>query len=172
MSDPDRQLDSIAGLIRADSITFEEAALRFSDDPYSRQNGGVVTNHDLLERYNAADARYTATKFLKEDFGNMGPSAIADFRVLSSLKVGEISDAFQTQDMNGNQLSKIVKLVKIIPTHTASLNEDYLRLEQMALNAKQEKVFQEWLTKKIDGMYVYIDPEFRNGEFANKHWVK
>ena len=172
LSDPDRQLDSIAGLIRADSITFEEAALRFSDDPYSRQNGGVVTNHDLLERYNAADARYTATKFLKEDFGNMGPSAIADFRVLSSLKVGEISDAFQTQDMNGNQLSKIVKLVKIIPTHTASLNEVYLRLEQMALNAKQEKVFQEWLTKKIDGMYVYIDPEFRNGEFANKHWVK
>ena len=27
-------------------------------------------------------------------------------------------------------------------------------------------------TKKIDGMYVYIDPEFRNGEFENKHWVK
>ena len=27
-------------------------------------------------------------------------------------------------------------------------------------------------SKKIDGMYVYIDPEFRDGEFANKHWVK
>ena len=30
----------------------------------------------------------------------------------------------------------------------------------------------EWLSKKIDGMYVYIDPEFRDGEFENKHWVK
>lgn len=39
-----------------------------------------MTNHELLEHYNANDARYTATKFLKEDFGNMGPSAIADFR--------------------------------------------------------------------------------------------
>ena len=172
LSEPDRQLDSIAGLIRADSLTFEEAALRFSDDPYSRQNGGIVTNHELLEHYNANDARYTATKFLKEDFGNMGPSAIADFRTLSQLKVGDISPAYQTQDMNGNQLSKIVKLVQIIPTHVASLNEDYLRLEQMALNRKQEKVFGEWLSKKIDGMYVYISPEFRNGEFENKHWVK
>ncbi len=172
LSEPDRQLDSIAELIRADSLTFEEAALRFSDDPYSRQNGGIVTNHELLEHYNANDARYTATKFLKEDFGNMGPSAIADFRTLSQLKVGDISPAYQTQDMNGNQLSKIVKLVQIIPTHVASLNEDYLRLEQMALNGKQEKVFKDWLSKKIDGMYVYIDPEFRDGEFANKHWVK
>ena len=172
LSEPDRQLDSIAELIRADSLTFEEAALRISDDPYSRQNGGIVTNHELLEHYNANDARYTATKFLKEDFGNMGPSAIADFRTLSQLKVGDISPAYQTQDMNGNQLSKIVKLVQIIPTHVASLNEDYLRLEQMALNRKQEKVFGEWLSKKIDGMYVYIDPEFRDGEFANKHWVK
>ena len=102
----------------------------------------------------------------------LGPSAIADFRTLSQLKVGDISPAYQTQDMNGNQLSKIVKLVQIIPTHVASLNEDYLRLEQMALNRKQEKVFGEWLSKKIDGMYVYIDPEFRDGEFANKHWVK
>ena len=116
LSEPDRQLDSIAELIRADSLTFEEAALRFSDDPYSRQNGGIVTNHELLEHYNANDARYTATKFLKEDFGNMGPSAIADFRTLSQLKVGDISPAYQTQDMNGNQLSKIVKLVQISDT--------------------------------------------------------
>lgn len=172
LAEPDRLLDSVAGLIRADSLTFEAAALRFSDDPYSRQNGGIVSNHDLLEHYNAADARYTATKFLKEDFGNMGPSAIADFRTLSQLEVGQISPAYQTQDMNGNQLSKIVKLVRIIPTHTASLDADYLRLEQMALNRKQERVFGEWLSKKIDGMYVYIDPEFRDGEFANKHWVK
>ena len=65
-----------------------------------------------------------------------------------------------------------VKLVQVIPPHKASLNEDYIRLEQMALAAKQERVFKEWLTKKIDAMYVYIAPEFRDGEFENKSWVK
>lgn len=83
-----------------------------------------------------------------------------------------MSDAYLTEDMLGNQMAKIVKLVEIIPTHTASLNEDYLRLEEMALQDKQDRVFKEWLSKKIDGMYVYIDPEFRDGEFQYDNWVK
>ena len=143
---PARMLDSIANLIRKDSITFEEAARKFSDDDNSKMNGGVVTNHDLLEAAHYYDLR--------------------------NLKEGEISDAYQTEDWMGNQLSKIVKLVKVIPPHKVSLNEDYIRVEQLALNAKREKVFKEWLDKKIEGMYIYIDPEFRDGEFENKNWVK
>lgn len=163
-------LDSIADLIHKDSITFEKAALRFSDDAASKMNGGIVSNHDILERYQAFDAKLTVTKFLKEDFGRF--KSLDDYNALIRLKPGEVSDAFLTEDLLGNQLGKIVKLVEVIPTHPASLNEDYLRLEEMALQDKQERVFREWLTKKIDGMYVFIDPEYRNGEFENKHWVK
>ena len=133
-------------------------------------NGGIVSNHDILERFNAFDAKLTVTKFLKEDFAHF--NALDDYNALRRLEIGEVSPAFLTEDILGNQLSKIVKLVEIIPTHKASLNEDYLRLEEMALQDKQERVFKEWLSKKIDGMYVYISPEFRNGEFENKHWVK
>lgn len=133
-------------------------------------NGGIVSNHDILERYQAFDAKLTVTKFLKEDFGRF--KSLDDYNALIRLKPGEVSDAFLTEDLLGNQLGKIVKLVEVIPTHPASLNEDYLRLEEMALQDKQERVFREWLTKKIDGMYVFIDPEYRNGEFENKHWVK
>ena len=164
------QLDSIADLIHKDSITFEKAALRFSDDAASKMNGGIVSNHDILERYQAFDAKLTVTKFLKEDFGRF--KSLDDYNALIRLKPGEVSDAFLTEDLLGNQLGKIVKLVEVIPTHPASLNEDYLRLEEMALQDKQERVFREWLTKKIDGMYVFIDPEYRNGVFENKHWVK
>ena len=164
------QLDSIANLIHKDSITFEKAALRFSDDAASKMNGGIVSNHDILERYQAFDAKLTVTKFLKEDFGRF--KSLDDYNALIRLKPGEVSDAFLTEDLLGNQLGKIVKLVEVIPTHPASLNEDYLRLEEMALQDKQERVFREWLTKKIDGMYVFIDLEYRNGEFENKHWVK
>ena len=163
-------LDSIANQIRKDSLSFDKAALQFSDDATSKMNGGIVSNHDILERFNAFEAKLTVTKFLREDFAHFG--ALDDYNALIRLKPGEISPAFLTEDIMGNQLAKIVKLVEIIPTHVASLNEDYLRLEEMALNAKQERVFKEWLTKKIDAMYVYIDPEFRDGEFENKSWVK
>ena len=163
-------LDSIADLIHKDSITFEAAALKYSDDAASKMNGGIVSNHDILERFNAFDAKLTVTKFLKEDFGRF--KSLEDYNALRRLKPGEVSEAYLTEDMLGNQMGKIVKLVEVIPTHTASLNEDYLRLEEMALQEKQERVFKEWLSKKIDAMYVYITPEFRDGEFENKHWVK
>lgn len=169
---PMRELDSIANLIKKDSLTFEEAAKRHSDDKYSKMNGGVVTNHDLLERYSAYDAKLTATKFLKEDFGAMGGKSIDDYNAIRRLREGEMSAPFRSTDMMGNELVKIVKLVKVFPAHNASLDEDYLRLEQMALSQKQDDEFKAWLNKKMASMYIYIAPEFRNGDFENKNWVK
>lgn len=166
------ELDSIARMIRCDSISFDAAALKFSDDANSKMNGGVVSNHDLLEMATGgmADAGMTVTKFLEEDFAQI--RALDDYNRLRRMKPGEISDSYLTHDLRGNQLAKIVKLVEVIPTHTASLGDDYLRLEEMALADKQDRIFKEWLDAKIRAMYVYIDPAFRDGEFENKHWVK
>ena len=170
---PARELDSIARLIRLDSLKFEDAALRFSDDASSRNNGGIVSNHDILARQGVYDgARLTATRFLREDFGQMGGKSLEDYTALMRLKVGEVSDSFQTTDLNGNQLSKIVKLMEIIPAHVASLEEDYIRIEEMALEEKQNRVYRKWLHSKIDGMYIYIDPEYRSDEFEYKGWIK
>lgn len=102
-----------------------------------------------------------ADGLFKEDFGRY--RKMDDYNALQRLKVGGISDAFLTQDIAGNELAKVVKLVEVIPTHTAELGKDYLRLEEMALQAKQERVFEEWLTKKIDGMYVFIAPNTATG---------
>ena len=163
-------LDSLVRQIRNDSITFERAALMHSDDKGSKMNGGVVSNSDIMSFYNASNPKLTVTRFLREDFGHF--KSLDDYNALMKLKPGEISPAFLTEDMLGNKMAKVVKLIEIIPTHQASLEDDYLRLEDMAVSAKQERIFREWLTKKIDAMYIYIDPEFRDGEFENKHWVK
>ena len=171
--EPALQLDSIARLIRHDSLKFEDAALRFSDDASAKMNGGIVSNHDILARQGGYDgARLTATRFLKEDFGLEGGKALEDYNALMRLKVGEISDSFQTSDFKGNQMSKIVKLVEIVPAHVASLEDDYVRLEEMALTQKRDRVFREWLNRKIDAMYIYIAPEFRDWEFENRKWIK
>ena len=170
---PSHELDSIADLIRRDSLTFDEAALRFSDDATSKYNGGIVSNSDVLERMGVYDgARLTATRFLKEDFSSQGGKSLDDYNALMRLRVGEVSNSFQTTDLMGNQMSKIVKLVEIIPAHTASLKDDYIRLEEMALEKKQEEVYRKWLSDKIRSMYVYIDPEYRSDDFENKNWIK
>ena len=164
------QLDSIARLIRRDSLTFEAAALAHSDDAGSKMNGGIVSNSELLEHSMEASARLTVTKFLEEDFAQV--RRLDDYHRLTRMKPGEISEAYLTEDLLRNQLAKVVKLVEVIPAHPASLEEDYLRLEEMALADKRERVFREWLDKKIRSMYVHIDPEFRGGAFENENWVK
>lgn len=161
-----RFLDSLAMQIRAGAITFEDAAMKYSDDRYSKLNGGLVTNSEMLEynpNYYSAD--YTSFKFYKEQFN---PN---DWRIISKLRVGEISESFMSQDMRGNQLSKIVKLLELIPTHKANLNEDYLIIENAALQEKQYKQMQKWLDGKIGSMYIWIDPAFRDG-LLNKNWLK
>lgn len=161
-------LDSLSTAIKADSITFEAAALKHSQDDLTKMNGGLVTNHDLLMHYNAGNVKYTATKFRREDFG----ARQQDYMNLITMKVGDVSSAFVATDIKGDVISKIVKLLEVIPTHSASLEEDYLNIEEMALTDKKNKVFDEWMKEKIDGQYVYIAPDFREGEWEYPNWVK
>ena len=158
-------LDSLATEIKEGRISFEEVARLHSDDKYSKQNGGLVTNHEMLEMYGANDTSYSRTAFYKEELG-------ADYTYMRSLKPGDISTPFQSADMRGNTLTKIIKLIEIIPSHTASLANDYLQIEEIALQNKQQKEFEEWLDKKIATMYVKIDSSMDTSEFENKAWIK
>ena len=95
-----------------------------------------------------------------------------DYAYMRGLKVGDMSQPFQSADMRGNTLTKLIKLLEIIPAHTASLSNDYLQIEQIALQHKQQQEFEKWLNKKISMMYVRIDPMMDTSEFENKNWIK
>ena len=156
------KLDSIARAIRSGEITFEEAARQYSDDTYSKFNGGVVTNHESISY---GYTQNTTTRFTREGLEG-------DYQAISRISPGQISDAYSSRDGKGNEMSKIVLLKEVIPAHRANMREDYTRIEQLALADKQEKYYKEWLDKKIDAMYIRIDPRFMNCEFENKSWLK
>lgn len=165
LADDLKFLDSLRTEISEQRITFEQAAIEHSDDKYSKQNGGLVTNHEMLEVYGANDTSYSRTAFYKEDLGR-------DYTYMRTLRPGDISAPFQSADMRGNTLTKMIKLIEIIPSHTASLSNDYLQIEQIALQQKQQDEFEKWLNKKISAMYVRIDPMMDTSEFENKNWIK
>ncbi|MEG2613248.1 MAG: peptidylprolyl isomerase, partial [Alistipes sp.] len=127
LADAMNTLDSLTRLVRLDSLSFDSAAFYYSDDAHSKMNGGIVSNHDILEYNRYGDPKLTQTAFYKEDFGRN--NKLEDYNALIRLKVGEISPAFLAKDLSSNELAKVVKLVEVIPTHKASLNEDYLMLE-------------------------------------------
>jgi peptidyl-prolyl cis-trans isomerase SurA len=151
------KLDSLANLIRKDSITFKDAALRFSSHKDSRINGGKFVSTDPSERN---------TWFTLEE---LNPEMYVEVR---DLKVGEISDPFRTTDENGNTVFRLVRLDNEIPAHRANLKDDYENLYTAALMNKRTKTYDDWIRKKIEVTYIKISDEFKSCDNLSKGWLK
>jgi peptidyl-prolyl cis-trans isomerase SurA len=151
------QLDSLANLIRKDSIKFEAAALRFSTHKDSRINGGKFVSTNPSSRI---------TWFTLEE---LNPEMYMKIR---EMKVGEISEAFKTTDQDNNQVFRIIKLDNVLPAHSANLKDDYQNLYDGALVQERAKVFDRWVKNKISITYIKIGEEFRTCDFLQKGWLK
>ncbi|HPD95261.1 MAG: peptidylprolyl isomerase [Bacteroidales bacterium] len=155
LSEAISKLDSISTLIKADSITFERAAQRFSEDKKSSLNGGLVINS------------YTNTALFEKD--HLIP---ADYYAISNLKEGDITQPFESRDEHANVVFKIIKLKRKIPAHKANLDEDYDKIQTMAKMGKEDEILKEWVEKKIKSTYILIDDSFKNCKFKNQGWIK
>jgi len=150
-----RKLDSIANLVRTDSVEFDLAARIFSQDVNTAVNGGIMVNPGT-----------NTTAFMDDE---LQP---AEFIALRDLKVGEITEAFKSEDENGKEVYKIVRLRNRSSPHRANLKEDYMVLQDMALGMKKEQVFQQWIDEKIGETYIHVDNSFAGCVFSRKGWVK
>ena len=149
------KLDSLANLIRKDSIKFETAALRYSTHKDSRINGGKLVGS--IPRI---------TWFTLEE---LNPEMYVKIR---DMKVGEISNPFKTTDENNNEVFRIVKLDNVLPAHAANLKDDYQTLYDEALVKERTDVFEKWVKNKIAITYVKISDEFKSCAFLQKGWLK
>jgi peptidyl-prolyl cis-trans isomerase SurA len=150
------RLDSLATLIRKEEMTFAQAAVRFSSDKNTRNNGGLAINPNTL-----------SSKFTVEELdGTIS-------RVISNLKIGEISDPFETIDPESRQpVYTIIKLVNKIEGHKANLQNDYQHLADLFLAKKREKALQQWIADKQAQTYIRIDDTYANCNFEFGNWMK
>jgi len=149
------RLDSIANLIKNDSLSFTSAALRFSEDEQSRLNDGLMVN-----------PRNSSTRFDLEELPK------AEYNVVKDLKIGEISDPFETIDNKGKTIFKIIKISEKIEAHKANFKDDYEMIEEIAIMQKQQRKFEEWLKERKKKTYIHIDDSFINCKFLENGWIK
>ncbi len=76
--------------------------------------------------------------------------------IVDSLKVGDISDPIHIAYPTGPSGFQIVKLIRTIPEHKTSLDEDYRELEAAALQWKQSQDLQRWLAHARATIYVDV----------------
>lgn len=142
-------LDSIAQLIRKDSITFDDAVKEFSDDP-SKQNKGLLVNPmDGSERF-VAD--------------QMDPQLLY---VVNSLQVGQISNAVPFVDEDELDAYRLLYLVSKTQPHRADLRDDYDRITNMALAFKKQKEIDKWINETIKKTYIRINDSYKSCDFRH-----
>ena len=153
------KLDSIVRLIKSDSITFERAALYFSDDEQSKMANGLLTNN--RREYGSISPRFYKDELNPQDF-----QAIKDIPNL------EISKPFETVNHQGNVVYKVIMVKEFIPTHTANLKDDYDMLYNNALQQKQAEAISAWVKRKLKIEYIVIDEIYRDCKFEHEGWFK
>ncbi len=151
------RLDSLARLIRKDSLKFEEAAMRYSTHLDSRINGGILVSPNPSERIN-----WFSLDELDRDM----------YIRVRDLKVGEISEPFQTTDEIGNIVFRVVKLDNEIPAHRANLKDDYQFFYNATLMKERQASYQKWITEKIETTYIKISDEFKSCKFLESGWLR
>jgi peptidyl-prolyl cis-trans isomerase SurA len=149
------RLDSIIQLIRIDTLTFEKAAVFFSMDEDTRMSGGA--------KINPATGN---TKFKLSDFETK------EYYIIHGLKIGEISEPFESTDDKGKIVYKSIWLRSKTEPHKANLKQDYDLIKQFALQKKELKIVDEWIIEKIKNTYVEIDAPFKDCSFRIKEWSK
>jgi peptidyl-prolyl cis-trans isomerase SurA len=148
------RMDSILILIKSDSLTFENAAMMYSEDKDSRINGGQMVNPK-------GGARWKTDELDSRDYS-----------VIKNMNEGEISAPFETVDPKGKPVVKVLMLKKRTDPHVANPEDDFNKLKEMAAQKKQTDIVNKWVEEKIQTTFIRIDPEYRNCKFTVKGWLK
>lgn len=149
------KIDSVYAILKTDTISFAEAAMRFSEDAGTRDNGGLLVN-----------PQKGTTRF---EMNQIEPSL---FFVIDKLKVGEFSEPQLFQTQGGKQAYRILYLKTRTEPHRANLKDDYQRLQEAALAFKQNEVTRKWISKKLQSTYLRIVPEFSFCKFETFEFPK
>jgi len=93
------------------------------------------------------------------------------FFIVDKLKVGDISAAVLLKTERGKQEYRIYFLKSRSNPHKANLNEDYARIQQIALEKKKMDSVDDWIMQKTNSTYISIMDEYKNCQFQRK-WLK
>lgn len=149
------QLDSIRSEIIAERLSFEDAALQFSDETETKYDGGILRNPQDYS------ARFELT--------NMDPTL---YNQVARLRDNEISKPIREDDPRGGAPKfKIMKIANRYDEHMADFARDYTKIKELALADKERKLIEKWISEKIEQTYVQINDSRKDCDFTS-NWLK
>ena len=149
------RLDSIAQLIRNDSLQFEQAVIIYSQDKNTVMNAGLMINA------NSGSSRF--------EYQDLAPEIA---KQIYNMQEGDISQPFVMMDQQKNkEVCAIVRLKKKTDIHRANLTDDFQAIKTMLEDKLSREFIHNWILKKQKETYVQIAPEWRGCDFEYPNWL-
>ena len=135
------KLDTIRNNILAGKISFNAAAVRYSNDDAIKYAGPMLLNRE--------GAPYVTIDQLDKDM----------VATISSMAVGDISKPVAFTDEQNKKGVRLVFFKSRSEPHRMNLADDYSKISEFALEEKKARVIEDWLRERIPGYYIMVDPE-------------
>ena len=149
------RLDSIRNMVLADSLTFEQAVIQFSQDKNTVMNAGLMINP------NTGGSRF--------EYQDLAPEIA---KQIYHLNEGEVSQPFVMMDQSKNrEVCAIVRVKKKTDVHRANLTDDFQTIKSMLERKKSADFINEWILKKQKTTFVQISPEWQGCDFRYPNWL-
>ena len=164
-------LDTIAANVRAglpplplrdqmtEKWTFEDAVAFFSDDKDTRNNRGIMANHNEY-------GQLKSSRFQMKDL----PTEVA--RAIDTLQVDELSAPFQMINSRGKTVCAVVKLKNRIPGHRATVTDDFQVLKDVVMDKRRTEFLHKWVVDKIKSTYVRLNDQYHDCKFEYEGWIR
>lgn len=148
-------LDTIAKLIRQDSLLFEQAVALYSQDKQTALNGGLMMN-----------AMNGSSRFEYQDL----PPEIA--KQIYSMQPGDISEPFMMMDPAKNkEVCCIVRLKTKQDVHKANLTDDFQVVRAMLEEKLSSEFLENWIRRKQKETYIHISQGWQGCDFQYPGWI-
>jgi peptidyl-prolyl cis-trans isomerase SurA len=148
------KLEKIVADIKSGELTFNEAVRKFSQDTDTRNNGGLIVNP------------YSGESTF--DLTRMDPALYAR---VNNLQKNEMTDVFYDETREGKKMYKVMIMKDRTNTHIADMVDDYVKVQNLALQKKKQETIAKWSKEKIGDTYIKISNEYQKCTF-DKNWTK
>ncbi len=137
-------LDSIAKLIRIDTFGFSFAVKRYGyDKAQSYNNDGRMQN-------NASGNTFF-------EIGDLDPDI---YFAIDEMKAGDVSDPMEYRSQTGDDMLRVIQLQSRTSPHRATLKQDYSKIQQATIQAKQQQYLSDWIEEKIGSTFISVDERY------------
>lgn len=145
------KLTEVLDKIKNNSLTFDQAAVKYSEDELTKQNLGFFIDPETKSTKIKLDKLFQIDNTLTDIVSKLNPGEYSNILPYTDTKSFEHKNGY-----------RFVYLKSYIKPHKMDLHTDYEQIQSMALNDKKTRTLHTWFRNQEKNIYLNIDSQYKD----------